>query len=138
MVSGFGLPFFLPYVHFLSWCAMHNVMYFMHAHTRYLVELDLQEPVKESVNPQARREDDRSSLSSSQTTPTATLPLSDYRQKYRHLIGGLECAEKTAVRMEPNRSFGYGELLLQAQLNPSSPDNVGRVWGGGGGGGGDD
>ena len=92
----------------------------------------LQEPVKE----QARREDDRSSLSSSQTTPTATPPLSDYRQKYQHLIGGLECAEKTAVRMEPNRSFGYGELLLQAQWNPSNPDTVGQGWGGGGGGGG--
>ena len=44
-----------------------------------------------------------------ETTPTTTLPSSDYRQKYRHLIGGLECAEKTAVKMEPNRTFGYGQ-----------------------------
>jgi hypothetical protein len=42
-----------------------------------------------------------------ETTPTATHPSSDYRQKYKHLIGGLECAEKTAVKMEPNRTFGY-------------------------------
>ena len=47
----------------------------------------------------------------SQTTPTAASPVSDYRQKYQHLIGGLDCAEKTAVRMEPNKVFGYGEVF---------------------------
>jgi hypothetical protein len=47
-----------------------------------------------------------------ETTPTATPPSSDYREKYRHLIGGLECAEKTAVKMEPNRTFGYGQSYM--------------------------
>ena len=43
------------------------------------------------------------------TSGHATPPSGDYRQKYQHLIGGLACAEETAVRMEPNRAFGYGE-----------------------------
>ena len=44
---------------------------------------------------------------------SATPPASDYRDKYKHLIGGLECAEKTAVKMEPNRAFGYGEHYIE-------------------------
>nr|CAF04077.1 sperm associated antigen [Suberites domuncula] len=30
-----------------------------------------------------------------------------YQNKYKHLLGGLDCAEKTAVKLEPNRAFGY-------------------------------
>ena len=48
-----------------------------------------------------------------EATPTTSTPTSgDYRQKYSHLIGGLECAEKTAVKMEPNRNFGYGKIPI--------------------------
>ena len=35
---------------------------------------------------------------------------SNYQEKYRKLLGGLDCAEKSAVKMQPNKSFGYGEL----------------------------
>ena len=32
-----------------------------------------------------------------------------YQEKYKHLLGGLECAKESAVRMEPNKKFGYGK-----------------------------
>ena len=38
-----------------------------------------------------------------------TLGTSYYQQKYKHLLGGLECAKESAVKMEPNKKFGYGE-----------------------------
>lgn len=33
-----------------------------------------------------------------------------YQEKYKHLLGGLECAKESAVKMEPNKKFGYGKL----------------------------
>jgi len=36
-----------------------------------------------------------------------------YQHKYKHLLG-LDCAEKSAVKMEPNRAFGYGEFNLHS------------------------
>ena len=35
-----------------------------------------------------------------------------YQEKYKHLLGGLECAKESAVKMEPNKKFGYGELEI--------------------------
>ena len=32
-----------------------------------------------------------------------------YQQKYKHILGGLECAKESAVKMEPNKKFGYGK-----------------------------
>lgn len=34
-------------------------------------------------------------------------PPSNYHDKYKHIIGDT-CAEKSAVKMEPNKVFGYG------------------------------
>ena len=34
---------------------------------------------------------------------------SNYQEKYRKLLGGLDCAEKSAIKMQPNKTFGYGE-----------------------------
>lgn len=34
---------------------------------------------------------------------------SNYQEKYRKLLGGLDCAEKSAVKMQPNKAFGYGK-----------------------------
>ena len=42
---------------------------------------------------------------------------SNYQEKYRKLLGGLECAEKSAVKMEPNKSFGYGECGDECTLS---------------------
>ena len=44
-------------------------------------------------------------------SPKAALPSGNYQVKYKRLIGGLDCAEKTAIRMEPNKAFGYGGHL---------------------------
>ena len=35
----------------------------------------------------------------------------DYQVKYRKLLGSMDCAEKSAVRLEPNKLFGYGESV---------------------------
>ena len=35
-----------------------------------------------------------------------------YQEKYKHLLGGLECAKESAVKMEPNKKFGYGEQFV--------------------------
>jgi len=32
----------------------------------------------------------------------------NYQEKYRKLLGDLDCAEKSAIKMEPNKAFGYG------------------------------
>ena len=57
-------------------------------------------------------------------SPKAASPSGDYRVKYKHLIGGLECAEKTAIRMEPNRAFGYGRQGVIARLHARGPCNL--------------
>ena len=36
---------------------------------------------------------------------------SNYQEKYRKMLGGLDCAEKSAVKLQPNKSFGYGEII---------------------------
>lgn len=48
---------------------------------------------------------------------------SNYQEKYRKLLGGLDCAEKSAIKMEPNKSFGYGKcafLLCTVQVNSNA------------------
>ena len=71
--------------------------------------------------------------------PEATPTMGHYQEKYKHLLGGLECAEQSAVKMEPNKTFGYGEAglytvlqslvsggcLNDAQWNPSIADTLG-------------
>ena len=42
--------------------------------------------------------------------PQAQPPTGNYQEKYKHLLGGLECAEQSAVKMKPNKAFGYGNL----------------------------
>ncbi len=37
---------------------------------------------------------------------------SNYQEKYRKLLGDLDCAEKSAVKMEPNKAFGYGKRMV--------------------------
>lgn len=39
-------------------------------------------------------------------------PNNYYQEKYKHLLGGLECAKESAVKMEPNKKFGYGEQFV--------------------------
>ena len=34
-------------------------------------------------------------------------PAINYHDKYKHIIGDT-CAEKSAIKMEPNKVFGYG------------------------------
>lgn len=41
---------------------------------------------------------------------------SNYQEKYRKMLGGLDCAEKSAVKMQPNKAFGYGKLLAQLAM----------------------
>ena len=41
------------------------------------------------------------------TEGKAEEPASNYHDKYKHIIGDT-CAEKSAVKMEPNKVFGYG------------------------------
>jgi ribosomal protein L11 methylase PrmA len=36
---------------------------------------------------------------------------SNYQEKYRKIFGGLDHPEKSAVKMEPNKAFGYGKGL---------------------------
>lgn len=31
------------------------------------------------------------------------------------MLGGLDCAEKSAVKMQPNKAFGYGKGLAVVQ-----------------------
>ena len=72
---------------------------------------------------------------------------SNYQEKYRKLLGGLDCAEKSAIKMEPNKAFGYGMLehfltsnfrgrgwMLAGFVEKSS--NITSMIGGAGGGGG--
>ena len=63
-----------------------------------------------------RPESDDPSLDSERLQPRATtdekkygIP-SNYQEKYKKLLGGLDCAEKSAVKMQPNKAFGYGTL----------------------------
>ena len=71
---------------------------------------------------------------------------SNYQEKYRKLLGGLDCAEKSAIKMEPNKAFGYGMLehfltsnfrgrgwMLAGFVEKSS--NITSMIGGAGGGG---
>ena len=67
--------------------------------------LNVQAFPENSAQKQQLKDDCSSRSRPGETTP----PAGDYRQKYQHLIGGLDCAEKTAVRMKPNSVFGYGE-----------------------------
>ena len=43
--------------------------------------------------------------------PQAPPTTGNYQEKYKHLLRGLECAEQSAVKMEPNKAFGYGEFV---------------------------
>ena len=61
----------------------------------------LETPTKKALSSEHERR------SSDEATP----PSGNYQWKYQHLLGGLECAEKTAVKMEPNKAFGYGGIL---------------------------
>ena len=42
---------------------------------------------------------------------------SNYQEKYKKLLGGLDCAEKSAVKMQPNKAFGYGMLHGDVNYN---------------------
>ena len=48
--------------------------------------------------------------------PNAQGISSNYQEKYRKVLGGLDCAQKSAVKLEPNKVFGYGETLCQFLL----------------------
>ena len=72
----------------------------------YFLSLQEYDPTKHKVTTETN---DNSSSSSRQ--PQASAPVSNYREKYSHLIGGLECAEQTAIKMEPKKVFGYGECV---------------------------
>ena len=54
-----------------------------------------------SIEPSSKAKDRHASTPSYGETP-------HYQEKYKHLLGGLDCTEKTAVKMEPNKAFGYG------------------------------
>lgn len=50
--------------------------------------------------------------------PTLVVPTSNYKDKYAHLIGqdaALDAARKT----ESNKSYGFGEYFLNANVNPN-------------------